>query len=682
MAQILRVLPAYPLFVKDPYFSIWSAGDVLNETDTSFWTGKSKKTYGIIQANGKSYCFLGVAKNVENLTQTSIVVTTFRTKYSFTCEEFDLEIAFFSPVPINDYKIWSCPVCYMEYKIIPKTRLTGVSVSLSLHEEWCYYGTENKEVRGDVFVADDMEIAYFGLNRQHIFNRTGDRLGADWGYYYVGADKCFYHTIDDFSNLTIKENWVEAEQTDSKYLTAQNVYPMITDSVCGKVLIAFDDVVSINYYGEMLRGYYFSEGGNIMDAILFSVKEYDKVCEVCENIENQIFEDTQKYSDKYRSILNASYRQTLASHKLVKDSKDRLLLLSKECGSGGCVATVDVTYPTMPMLLLYQPELVKASIEPIFDFAKMQAWEYEFAPHDAGMYPFCNGQFYGVKNKTDGKYGRGAGYQGDDWSREVLPPYYLYRKGADLYDYNRQMPIEECADMILICSFYLACGGDREYITGELDLLRQWCEYLIAKGLIPEKQLCTDDFLNHMDKNVNLAIKATVAIGAFAKLLQTLGCDGTQYETIAKERVAEFAKRFEHSYMPLSFDDKEDTFSMKYNLMPDTLLGLDLFDKATVRKEIDVCLAHLLKYGIPLDNRSNLTKTDWMMWMAALSDNVDEQEQIIDGIYNYLVECIDRVPFADLYDCDTSTAEKFTNRTVQGSMFILLLKNKMKMSKK
>ena len=352
MAQILRVLPAYPLFVKDPYFSIWSAGDVLNETDTSFWTGKSKKTYGIIQANGKSYCFLGVAKNVENLTQTSIVVTTFRTKYSFTCEEFDLEIAFFSPVPINDYKIWSCPVCYMEYKIIPKTRLTGVSVSLSLHEEWCYYGTENKEVRGDVFVADDMEIAYFGLNRQHIFNRTGDRLGADWGYYYVGADKCFYHTIDDFSNLTIKENWVEAEQTDSKYLTAQNVYPMITDSVCGKVLIAFDDVVSINYYGEMLRGYYFSEGGNIMDAILFSVKEYDKVCEVCENIENQIFEDTQKYSDKYRSILNASYRQTLASHKLVKDSKDRLLLLSKECGSGGCVATVDVTYPTMPMLLL------------------------------------------------------------------------------------------------------------------------------------------------------------------------------------------------------------------------------------------------------------------------------------------------------------------------------------------
>ena len=673
-----RLLPAYPLCVKDPYFSIWSSGDVLNETDTSFWTGKSKRTYGIIQANGKSYCFLGIVENVERLMQTGIDITTFRTKYSFACEEFDLEIAFFSPLPISDYKIWSCPVCYMEYKIIPKAKLTDVSVFLILHEEWCYNGIENKEIRGDVFIADDMEIAYFGLNRQHIFNRTGDRLSADWGYYYVGAQKCFYHTIADFSNPTAKESWVGAEQSESKYLTAQNVYPTVDDQVCGKILIAFDDVVSINYYGEMLRGYYFSDGGNIMEAIQFSVKEYDKICEVCEGIEKQIVQDTKAYSDKYRFILNASYRQTLASHKLVKDSKGRLLLLSKECSSGGCVATVDVTYPTMPMLLLYQPELVKASIEPIFDFAKMQAWEYEFAPHDAGMYPFCNGQFYGVKNKTDGKYGRGVGYQGNDWCKEVLPSYYLYRKGADLYDYNRQMPIEECADMLLICTFYVVCGGDKEYVKGELDLLRQWCEYLILKGLIPENQLCTDDFLNHMDKNVNLAIKATVAIGAFAKLLQLMDLDGTRYEAIAKERVQEMAKRFKNSHMPLSFDDREDTFSMKYNLMPDILLGLNLFDQETVTKEINVCLAHLFKYGIPLDNRSNLTKTDWMMWIAALSDDLEVQERIIGGIYNYLVEGGDRIPFSDLYNCETSAEGRFTNRTVQGSMFILLLKNKIR----
>ena len=28
-----RKLPAYPLFTKDPYFSIWSNGDVLNQSE-------------------------------------------------------------------------------------------------------------------------------------------------------------------------------------------------------------------------------------------------------------------------------------------------------------------------------------------------------------------------------------------------------------------------------------------------------------------------------------------------------------------------------------------------------------------------------------------------------------------------------------------------------------------------
>ena len=388
-------------------------------------------------------------------------------------------------------------------------------------------------------------------------------------------------------------------------------------------------------------------------------------------------EKTSKYSDKYRAILNASYRQTLGAHKLIKDRKGRVLCISKECGSGGCVATVDVTYPTMPIFLLYSPELVKASIEPIFDFANMDAWEYEFAPHDAGMYPFCNGQFYGLKRKPEGKYGRNMGYQGPDIRSTVLPRYYLYPKGSDLYDYNRQMPIEECADLIIICSFYLACGGDVEYIKSKMPLLKQWCEYLISKGLIPENQLCTDDFLKHMDKNVNLAIKATVAIEAFADLEDKLGEGGSKYHAVAKEWGGEFKKRYPNRHMPLSFDDEEQTFSMKYNLAPAKLLRLNVFDEEIIQREVQVCLDHMTGFGFPLDNRSNLTKCDWMMWVASMSDDINEQEKIISSAHNYLINGMDRVPYADLYDCKTGVAEEFLNRTVLGSMFMLLLKDKM-----
>ena len=108
----MRILSAYPLFINDPYFSIWSNTESLNGNDTVFWTKDVKKTYGLITANGKTYCFLGDAPNVEKLTQTSISVTTFRTVYTFTGKDFDLEVSFFSPLPANDCEILSCPVIF------------------------------------------------------------------------------------------------------------------------------------------------------------------------------------------------------------------------------------------------------------------------------------------------------------------------------------------------------------------------------------------------------------------------------------------------------------------------------------------------------------------------------------------------------------------------------------------
>ena len=673
----MRLLPAYPLFVKDPYFSVWSDNDSLTEKDTIFWTGVNRKTYGIISVNDKTYCFLGKIDGLEILEQTNIKVTAFRTIYSFTCAEFDCEISFFSPLPINDYEILSCPVCYLEYKIQPKTILKKLTVSLSLHENWCYNNMGNTEMRGDVFACKDMDVAYFGLNRQHIFNKTADRYGADWGYYYIAAQRCYYHSIVDFNKIIECDNGKDLQA--EKYITGQNSYSDIAEPIEGKILVAFDDVVSIQYFGEMLRGYYFTNGKTILDAIRFSKNEYDRICSICEAIESDINEKATGYGEKYELILNASYRQVVAGHKLVKDSKGRTLFLSKECGSCGCIATVDVTYPTMPMLLYYNPELVRASMQPIFDFAKMDVWEYDFAPHDAGMYPFCNGQYYGVWNKVEGRYGRTMDYyNGFHDGKDVLPPYYLYPQGSNIYNYERQMPVEECGNMLLCATLYLVCGGDSEWIKENLATLNKWCDYLVEKGLIPENQLCTDDFLQRMDKNVNLAIKSTVAIGAFGKMLSILGKNGSLYTKIAKDRASEIQALFKNSHMPLSFDSGEDTFSMKYNLAPEKLLGLGLFNQTTLEREVETCLKNSFEYGIPLDNRSKMSKTDWTMWMASLTNDESKQSKIIELVYNVLVKAPDRVPFSDwIVDCETGRYREFVNRTVQGSMFILLLKDKL-----
>ncbi|HYM92662.1 MAG TPA: DUF5127 domain-containing protein, partial [Chitinophagaceae bacterium] len=57
-AQLTKA-PAYPLITNDPYFSIWSFTDKLNESVTRHWTGAEHSLVGLLQVDGKLYDFLG-----------------------------------------------------------------------------------------------------------------------------------------------------------------------------------------------------------------------------------------------------------------------------------------------------------------------------------------------------------------------------------------------------------------------------------------------------------------------------------------------------------------------------------------------------------------------------------------------------------------------------------------------
>ena len=668
-------MKAYPLFLNDPFFSIWTGTTKLNDSDTIFWTGETKRTYGILKVDGKSYSFMGCPEGMEKMEQKEVSLSLFRTDYLFSADEADLKVSFFSPLPLSDLKLMSMPTAYLEYEILPKKPIGKAEVILTISEDWCHIVPEHQEMRGDVFATQHGEVGFFGLERQELLNRTGDRIAADWGYYFIGAQSCYCHSIPDFQDVS-KELTFDVEADTTVYLTGVNTHEKLEAPAKDKFIVAFDDVASINYYGRVLKGYYLSEDKSVMDAIAYSYTDYDKIQETCDACEKQLIVDCKKYSEDYLHILNVSYRQVVAAHKLVADYDGSLLYFSKECGSGGCLATADVTYPTMPMLALYCPELLKASMEPVFKMASLPMWDYPFAPHDAGMYPYSCGQIYRVKNRQEGKYHRNIWFR-NDWKHDVLPPYYLFPKASDIY-YD-QMPIEECGNMLLITALYLASGGEKEYIGKYLPLLDTWCNYLIDKGLIPENQLCTDDFMEYQDKNMNLALKAIVAIRSYGSILEQYGKDGSRYEAIAKERVEQIKRDYGHTYLPLSFGDTQDTYSIKYNLLFDKLLGYNMFEQEFLEREVQVCLDHMLPYGFPLDSRTKLTKTDWMLWMAALSDKPEAATAILKALRNYIDSDVSpHKPFPDIYDCETGEQGiQFVNRTVQGSMFVLLLKDKL-----
>ena len=164
--------------------------------------------------------------------------------------------------------------------------------------------------------------------------------------------------------------------------------------------------------------------------------------------------------------------------------------------------------------------------------------------------------------------------------------------------------------------------GSADFAAKHLDMLVGWCEYLIKYGADPADQLCTDDFAGHLAHNCNLSLKAIMGIQGMSMLMGMLGKEeeAAKYRSIAEEMAANWMATACNAdgSTNLAFD-QPNTFSMKYNMVWDKVWGTGLFTQEFRDRELANNRKHFNRYGLPLDNRSDYTKSDWWVWVASMA---------------------------------------------------------------
>ncbi|MBB1286004.1 DUF4965 domain-containing protein [Flavisolibacter sp. BT320] len=615
---------------------------------------KGKNVLAIHVANtaGGQWLDVGLVNEVEDKSevavaqQKNVTVTATQTMYKFRCGPVDLSLTFTSPLLMNNLDLLSRPVSYLTFSASAadgKTHrvqvLLGAATNLAVN-------TPAQEVSVQKGVTGNLSYLKAGTTSQPVLQKKGDDLRIDWGYLYVASPqsaKPLQYVTPATEAVGSFSTAKTATSTTGKALMVNTVLDLGSlgkSAVERFVMLGYDDLYSVQYFGQNLKPWWKEGGSTIETELKAAADNYRQIMEQCKAFDRKLYADTKNAGgEEYAKLCVLAYRQAIAAHKLVKSPQGEILFLSKENFSNGSINTVDVTYPSAPLFLLYNPDLLKGMLNGIFYYSESGKWKKPFAAHDLGTYPMANGQTYG-----------------------------------------EDMPVEESGNMLILTAAIARAEGNASYAKQHWNTLTTWAEFLSKEGFDPANQLSTDDFAGHLARNANLSIKAIVGLRSYGMLAEMLGEKATadKYNNMAKEMVGRWMQiAGDGDHYSLAFDQK-GTWSQKYNLVWDKVLGLELFPKEVYTTEMKYYLSKQNEFGLPLDSRKTYTKSDWILWTATLTDNPSEFAALVQPVYKFAMETPTRVPLSDWHETTNGKQVGFQARSVVGGYFIKLLEEKMK----
>ena len=328
---------------------------------------------------------------VKTADQKSVSINATQTIYEFTCGKTDLTLSFTSPLLTNDLNLLSRPVTYINAAV--------KSNDGAGHDVQLYFGAStdiatnnaSQEVKAEKYTAKGLSILKAGTIAQPVLQKKGDDLRIDWGYMYIAVPSAagLQQSVSASRNLSQSFIQPATNSATGKHLSLNSIVNLGKVNQAGKeqlFLIGYDDLFSIQYFTQNLQAWWkLQPGATIENELRQAATGYKETLKKCEAFNQQLHADAVKAGgENYARLCELAYRQSIAAHKLVKSPQGEILFLSKENFSNGSINTVDVTYPSAPLYLVYNPDLLKGMLNGIFYYSESGKWTKPFAAHDLG----------------------------------------------------------------------------------------------------------------------------------------------------------------------------------------------------------------------------------------------------------------------------------------------------------
>ncbi|EMD40792.1 hypothetical protein CERSUDRAFT_103175 [Gelatoporia subvermispora B] len=659
---------AIPLAVRSPYLSAWlaqGAGNALNDVWPTFWTGAIVGWAGFINVDGESYVFLGDPDvpnaSFQKAVQKSFEFTSTQSVFVLSAGPVDLTATFLSPVEPSDLANQSFPFSYLALSAASNDgQPHAVQVYTDISAEWVS-GDDSLTVNWTTTVGDTI-THQVQLEDQTVFGEVNDRIQQGSAFHSTlnSTGTTFQTGQDVVVRAQFIQNGVLANTQDTDFRAVSDDWPVFALAHdLGTISAASDPVIfSIGHVRDPAVEYliandatqnrslfFWSQISTLDDAITTFLQDFPNALARADAFDAQVNADASQISSNYAGLVALSIRQGFGAIEITlsKDASGQfntsdIMAFLKEISSDGNVNTVDVIFPTWPLLLYTNPAIGKYLLIPLFAYQATGQYPNAWAVHDMGAsYPKALGH-------NDGN--------------------------------DEPMPLEESGNMVIMTLSHFQRTGDNSIITTYFDLLDQWTQFLITDALIPENQISTDDFAGSLANQTNLAIKGIVGIKAMAEIASIVGdtARSSNYSSISASYVPQwqqFATSSDGKHLTLSYGN-DSSWGLSYNMFADVLLNTSVFPASVYDMQTAWYETVVNEFGVPLDTRHTYTKSDWQSWTAALVTSTTVRDIFINSVFKYAADEENSQPLGDWYETLNGDVEGFKARPVVGGHLALL----------